>query len=226
MLKKSEIAERAETANHKFREAERLERRRPVDWSERALNPLNASRAREEGERLLAAPEQLEGHATTELVPANEPDAPGSQARLCLLETLREPNTISVAASDQRAYAATRANVLAPALDTAVTAGARNSIEKMLCHQLAALHMTGMELLVKMQEGALSQLLVVDAVRLTNAAARLFEVYQSGCSALHKLKTGGKQHVVVQYQQVNVAQGGQAVVAGRVGRPARRKRGR
>jgi hypothetical protein len=60
---------------------------------------------------------------------------------------------------------------------------------------------------------------------MTNAAARLFEVYQSACLTLLKLKAKGRQRVVVQYQQVNVGQGGQAVVAGRVGRGSR-KRGR
>jgi hypothetical protein len=34
----------------------------------------------------------------------------------------------------------------------------------------------------------------------TNAAARLFEVYQSGCLVVQKLKTGGTQRVVVQDQ--------------------------
>src|SRR5438046_798293 len=60
-----------------------------------------------------------------------------------------------------------------------------------------------------------------EAARLTNAAARLFEVYQSGCLTLHKLKTGGTQRILVQQQQVNVGQGGRAVVAGTVTRGSR-----
>jgi hypothetical protein len=60
--------------------------------------------------------------------------------------------------------------------------------------------------------------------RLPNALACLFEVYQSGCLVLQKLKTGGTQRVVVQYQQrVNVANGGQAVVAGKLGRGSRKR---
>jgi hypothetical protein len=46
---------------------------------------------------------------------------------------------------------------------------------------------------------------------------RMFEVFQSGCLTLQKLKTGGTQCVLVQHQQVNVGPGGQAVVAARVG---------
>jgi hypothetical protein len=72
-------------------------------------------------------------------------------------------------------------------------------IEKMQCHQMAAVHMAGMELLVKIQE---SQTLRAsqpgELAKLTNAAARLFEVFQSGCLTLQKLKSGGRQHVLVQ----------------------------
>jgi hypothetical protein len=59
----------------------------------------------------------------------------------------------------------------------------------------------------------------VERARLTNAAARMFEVYQSGCLTLQKLKTGGRQRVIVQH--VSVGPGGQAVVAGRVDRGSR-----
>jgi hypothetical protein len=58
--------------------------------------------------------------------------------------------------------------------------------------------------------------------RLSNTAAPMFEVFQSGCLTVQKLKTGGRQHVIVQHQQVNVGSGGRAVVAGRI-RPGSRK---
>jgi hypothetical protein len=47
----------------------------------------------------------------------------------------------------------------------------------------------------------------------------MMDVYQAGCLALLKLKMGGRQRVLVQY--VSVGPGGQAVVAGRVGRGSR-----
>ena len=40
------------------------------------------------------------------------------------------------------------------------------------------------------------------------------QVYQEGLLALHKMRTGGKQVVVVQH--VQVSDGGQAVIAGSV----------
>jgi hypothetical protein len=63
-----------------------------------------------------------------------------------------------------------------------------------------------------------------EVARFTNASARMMDVYQAGCLALLKLKNGGKQRVLVQY--VNVGAGGQAVVAGRVGRGSRKRGGR
>jgi hypothetical protein len=45
----------------------------------------------------------------------------------------------------------------------------------------------------------------------------MIDVYQNGFLVLQKLKTKGTQRVVVQYQQVNVSDGGQAVVAGKIG---------
>jgi hypothetical protein len=89
-------AAQAEAASRKLREAEKLEKRKAIDWSDTALNPLYAERAREEGEHLLAAPEHLVGDKSTELVSPRDPEEEGG--RDYLLATLDEPNVISVAA--------------------------------------------------------------------------------------------------------------------------------
>jgi len=47
-----------------------------------------------------------------------------------------------------------------------------------------------------------------------NAAGRMMQVFQEGLLTLQKLKTGGKQTMVVQH--VQVSDGGQAVIAGSV----------
>ena len=52
----------------------------------------------------------------------------------------------------------------------------------------------------------------VQATRLAGAIARMNGSYQSGVLTLQKLRTGGRQTVVVQH--VNVNDGGQALVAG------------
>jgi hypothetical protein len=108
---------------------------------------------------------------------------------------------------------AQRANVLSAALDAAESARASNALEKMLCHQPAAVHMAGMDLLIRVGDN--DRLPPVERARLVNAAARMFEAYQSGCLTLQKLQTRGQQHVIVQHQQVNVAEGGQAIVTAR-----------
>jgi hypothetical protein len=191
-----------------------------------AGNGASAVNQRTEADRLLKPPEALAGSVETELVPAVRPNETPPPVRFHMVSTLADPNSISVDASEQRAYAAMGANVLSPAFDTAVTAGATSSIEKMICHQLAAVHYAGMEMLKRVQEANLTSTPQVDLVRLTNAAVRLFEVFQTGSLALQKLKTGGKQHVVVQHQQlVNVSSGGQAVVAGKVKQGGIAKRG-
>lgn len=134
---------------------------------------------------------------------------PGAHARI--VETLEHPNSISVGASTERTSAALAAGVLEPAIDAALSAQAANSIEKMLCHQLAGAHHSAMRLLERVNNAA--DLQPVEVVRFTNGAARMMDVYQAGCLTLQKLKSGGTQRVEVQYQQVNVGAGGQAVVA-------------
>ena len=142
----------------------------------------------------------------------------GAHARI--VDTLEHPNSISVGASIDRTSAALGVGVLEPAIDAAVSAQAANSIEKMLCHQMAAIHFSAMRLL---ELSARDRLQPGDVARYTNAAARMMDVYQTACLTLQKLKTRGTQRVLVQYQQVNVGDGGQAVVAGRIGRGSRNR---
>lgn len=141
----------------------------------------------------------------------------GETARI--IDTLeKHPHAVAVGASGQRTAALRRADVLEPALDAAESAQAANSIEKMLCHQMAAAHFTALRLLEK---SAGERLQAGEVARFTNAAARMMDVYQNGCVTLQKMKAGGTQRVLVQYQQVNVGPGGQAIVADRISRGSR-----
>jgi hypothetical protein len=56
----------------------------------------------------------------------------------------------------------------------------------------------------------------VRGCRLSGAISRLAATYQQGLHTLQRKRTGGNQHVTVKHihQQVNVTEGGQAVVAG------------
>jgi hypothetical protein len=68
----------------------------------------------------------------------------------------------------------------------------------------------------------------VRACRLAAAISRMSATYQQGLHTLQRKRTGGNQHVTVKHihQQVNVTEGGQAVVAGdKVTSRARGRRG-
>jgi hypothetical protein len=67
--------------------------------------------------------------------------------RDAMIDTLARPTTVSVRASEQRLELVERLGILQAAVDTAATVHARNSVEKMLAHQLAAAHKAAMSLL-------------------------------------------------------------------------------
>jgi hypothetical protein len=103
-----------------------------------------------------------------------------------LVETVRDnPDMVNANASVRRADLAGEADVLELALDAAETIKAGNSLEKMLAHQMAALHMLAMknaEAAGRFAQRAadphdihgvqLRQIANVEAARSTNAAAR------------------------------------------------------
>ena len=154
--------------------------------------------------------------AGRELVPAS---ILGENSRaLELRDTVADPNYVTVDASRDRLELANQAGCLEEALDAAETIDAQNSLEKMLAHQLAASHRSSMKMteqlnacLGRMNHGY-AERACVQATRLAGAIARMNGSYQSGVLTLQKLRTGGRQTVVVQH--VNVNDGGQALVAG------------
>lgn len=74
---------------------------------------------------------------------------------------------------------------------------------------MAAMHRAAMKLTARSLDFTSEP---VEMARLSNAAARMMQVYQEAFLALQKIRTGGKQTVVVQH--VQVSQGGQALIAG------------
>ncbi len=94
------------------------------------------------------------------------------------MNTLAEPNIICVDASEHRAALATRANVLSQALDASVTAQASNSLEKMLCHQLATAHTVAMETIIRLQQTPTCQP-PVEQARLTAWCTNLLDDFRT-----------------------------------------------
>ncbi len=148
-----------------------------------------------------------------------------------VIDTLREsPGMLSASASRQRMELT--GNALTIAADAAASIQARNSLEKMLAHQLAASHRLAMlfaeqsgDMLHRYEFQSGNHVLSVEASRLANAAARLMAAFQDGFTALDRIRRGGRQTVKVIHQHVAVAPGGQAVVAGGAVQTGGRKRG-
>jgi hypothetical protein len=137
-----------------------------------------------------------------ELVPSFEHGVPG------VTLALKDPDHVNLNASVARVRLADECGAFDMALDTAETIGAQNATEQMLAHQMAATHKTAMELL----HYSGNQVRVENQIKFINAAARLMDVYQKGMLTLSRVRTGGKQVITV--QQVQVKDGGQAIING------------
>jgi hypothetical protein len=145
-----------------------------------------------------------------------------------LRNTVKDPSFVTIDANRHRLELASRTGALEMGLDLADTVQAENSLEKMLCHQLAATHRATMQIFVRLNRnlehlesfGVTSsnigyfQVLATETCRLAGTVARLQGSLQGGALALQKLRTKGRQTVTVQH--VNVSEGGRAVVAGQM----------
>jgi hypothetical protein len=151
-----------------------------------------------------------------------------------IIDTLREsPDMLNALASRERLELAGNVGALTMGVDAAQTIGARNSLEKMLAHQMAATHSLAMRfgsraagLLQRHEHLPGNQALSIEACRLANTAARLMGAYQDGLVAFERFRRGGRQTVKVVHQTVAVAPGGQAVVAGSMKTGGHKRRGR
>ena len=125
-----------------------------------------------------------------------------------LVDTLKDPDSVALGASEVRMQLLADADVLEAGLDAVKSAQAESSLEKMLLHQTAAAHRAAMK---QMALANNDRLPTVEVARLMNTAARLMQVFQNACLTLQKIRSGGRQTVVVQH--VQVSDGGQAVIA-------------
>ena len=210
-------SDQGKRALQKLQEAAHNKSKPPCVYGDEILNRRKAERVTAEGETLLTPPGLLVKGAGEAAIWDPDPEekiSPFDKSDLRdsrIFDTLEHPNTVSVRASEQRMEAAESAGVLEAAVDAAVSVRARNALEKMLCHQMAAAHHMAMKLITR---GADARLPPVETARLMNAGARLMQVYQEGLLALKKFRTGGQQKIVVQH--VQVSDGGQAVIAGQM----------
>ncbi len=131
-----------------------------------------------------------------------------------LVETLKSPTHVHMNASEERAELLSRVGAWDIGLDMADGISAVDPMTKALAHQMGALHVKGMELLVRADDlFAKADLLAHPdaqahyiglATKLTNAADRLLGRYQQAMVTLHKVRHGNQQTVNVVHQHVNV----------------------
>lgn len=123
--------------------------------------------------------------------------------------TIRHPDQVALDASADRKRLLVGQpieDVVALGLDVAASVSARNAVEIMLGHEIAALHRAGMQAL----EDAMKQTDSIHKARLLNTAARCMTAFQSGALTLQRLQQGVRQDVHVRH--VHVHEGGQAVI--------------
>ena len=134
---------------------------------------------------------------------------PTSPEKFGIRDTLEHPDCVSSEASEARLQLLADANCLELGLDCSESVGAKNSIERMLSHQAAAMHSLSMKFLAKAADPAMPP---VEAARLANSARGLVQSFGDAILTMQRLRTGGSQQILV--QRVELRDQSQAVIAG------------
>lgn len=178
----------------------------------------------------IADAERLEAAATKLMIPDGMPSvrsgevavAPGdSGPSRQIVDTLVHPDVAAIDASVARTgmLLTAHADVVALAVDAAASAGASNSNEKMLAHQLAIVHVLTMKAATRALEyesrletgsDEEKKTNAIEFIRLAQAAGRLSSVFQDGLIAQQRVLSGGAQTMTVRH--VTVEAGGQAII--------------
>lgn len=165
-----------------------------------------------EAQALLTPPEPLQTGLGGEIVPPVEDGLPGLES------VLTEPNLLNLGASEQRAQLLEQNKVLELGIETAHDVRADGSVQKMISHQMAALHQRAMTMLAD-SEGCRDPDIAIKKAR---AAARMVDAFSRSALTLQRLQSGGGQTIQVQYMQVNTMVGDGS---GKVHNPSGRNKG-
>jgi len=150
----------------------------PIKMTSPDAYVANASEA--ESEHLLRPSNPLQMGLGGEVVPTVANDLPGLEL------TLREPDLLNFEASKQRSELIERAGVLALGVETANDSVATGSLQKMLCHQLAAAHRRALILLTESEKTQDTQTSCLKA----KTAARLINAFGAAALTLQRLQCG------------------------------------
>ena len=156
-----------------------------------------ADEMEQEAQALLIPKKPLQTGLGGEIIPPIEHDLPGLES------VLKEPDLLNLGASEQRAQLLERNDVLELGVEAAHDAQAQGAIQKMVTHQLAAVHKRAMELLEESARTIDPEI----AIKRARASARLMDAFSRSALTLQRLQSGGGQTIQVQYMQVNAMVG-------------------
>jgi hypothetical protein len=137
-------------------------------------------------------PEGLKTGAGGEIIP---PTCLGMSG---LENVLKKADLLNAQATIERANLADRAGVFDLAFDAAESVSAKNSVEQMLCHQMAAAHRRAMLLIAESEACQNSEV----AVKKARASARLLDAFSRSALTLKRLQSGASQVIQIQHIQV------------------------
>lgn len=150
-----------------------------------------------EAQELLTPSEVLQTGLGGEIIPPAERGLSGLES------VLKEPDLLNLGASEQRAQLLEQTGVLELGIETAQDARADGSVQKMITHQMAALHSRAMTMLAESEAAKIPEIAIMKA----RAAARMVDAFSRCALTLQRLQTGGGQTIQVQYMQVNATVG-------------------
>jgi hypothetical protein len=172
---------------------------------------LEADGKQEEAAHYLAAADHYEDKARLTTLTAEQPAVALGEVWKPT-DTMRHPDQVSLDASANR-----QELVLDPALDVAAMAmdavasiEARDSLERMLAHQLALAHKVAFNSATR----AAKQSDPAIAIKWANLSAKMMDTFQRGLLTIQKVRSGGTQTVTVHTMQHIAVQGGQTLVTG------------
>lgn len=134
---------------------------------------------------------------------------PVNTEKFGIRDALEHPDCVAIEASESRLDLLCEAGALETGLECSESIEAQNSVERMLAHQMAATHTLAMKLLGRAGATLMPS---VEAARLANSAKGLMGTFQNAALTLQRLRTGGRQSIVV--QRIQVQDTAQAVIAG------------
>ena len=150
-----------------------------------------------EARELLTPSEVLQTGLGGEIIPPAERGLSGLES------VLKEPDLLNLGASEQRAQLLEQNKVLELGIETAHDVRADGSVQKMISHQMAALHQRAMTMLAE-SEGCIDPDIAIKKAR---AAARMVDAFSRSALTLQRVQNGIGQTIQVQYLQVNTMVG-------------------